>query len=64
MCLVYAVTCMHPLHVAVLMCTLVYSPVQRSAVHCLYFKPRMSRSKRESSGDTAGTIVLFKVLYD
>ena len=28
----------------------------------LYFKPRMSRSKRKSSGDTADPTVLFKVL--
>ena len=32
-------------------------------VQYLYFKPRMSGSKRKSSDDVAGTTVLFKVLY-
>ena len=32
-------------------------------VQDLYFKPRMSGSKRKSSGDIAATTVLFKVLY-
>ena len=31
-------------------------------MQCLYFKPRMSGSKCKSSGDVAGTMVLFKVL--
>ena len=30
---------------------------------CLYFKLRMSSSKCKSSGDAAGTSVLFRVLY-
>ena len=32
-------------------------------VQYLYFKRRMSRSKHTSSGDVAGTTVLFRVLY-
>ena len=40
-----------------------YFTVQSAVVQCLYFKPRMSRSKHKSSSDVAGTIVLFKVLY-
>ena len=62
-CLAYLVTCVHPLQVVVFLCTLLYSTVQSTVVQCLYFKPRMSRSKRKSSGDVAGTTVLFKVLY-
>ena len=55
MCLAYVVTCVHPLQVVVLMCTLLYSPVQSTVVQYLYFKPRMFRSKRKISGDIAGT---------
>ena len=47
--------CVHPLQVVVLMCTLLYSPVQSTVVQYLYFKPRMFRSKRKISGDIAGT---------
>ena len=64
---------MHPLQVAVLLCTLLYSIVDSTVVQYLYFKPRMSGSKRKSSSDVAGTAkkhqllycttVLFKVLY-
>ena len=54
---------MHPLQVVVLLCTLLYSSVQSTVVQYLCFKPRMSGSKCESSGDGAGTTVLFKVLY-
>lgn len=63
MCLVYMVTCVHPLRVAVLVHNLLHRTVERTVVQCLYFKPRMSGSKRKSNGDVAGTIVLFKVLY-
>ena len=55
----YIVTCVHPLQVFVLMCTL-SSAAYSTIVQCLYFKPR---SKCESGGDVAGTILLFKVLY-
>lgn len=63
MCLVYMVTCVHPLRVAVLVHNLLHRTVERTVVQCLYFKPRMSGSKRKSNGDVAGTIVLFKALY-
>ena len=49
------VTRVHPLQVVVLLCTLRYSTVQSTVVQYLYFKPRMSGSKHESSGDVAGT---------
>ncbi|KAI4548574.1 hypothetical protein MG293_000904 [Ovis ammon polii] len=49
-----------PLQVAVRLCILLYSMVQSTTVQYLYFKPRMSRSKCKSSGDIAGTTVLFK----
>ena len=39
----------------VLLCTLLYSTVQSTVVQYLCFKPRISRSKRKSSGDVAGT---------
>ena len=45
------------------MYTLLYSTVYSTVVQYLYFKPRMSGSKRKSRGDVAGTTVLFKVLY-
>ena len=60
---------MHPLQVVVLLCTLLCSTVESTVVQYLYFKPRMSRHKRKSSGDVVGpakklsTLVLFKVLY-
>ena len=53
---------MHPLQVVVLLCALLYSTVSSTVVQYLYFKPRMSGSKHKSSGDVAGTTVLFKVL--
>ena len=43
--------------------TLLYSTVYSTVVQYLYFKPRMSGSKRKSNSDVAGTTVLFKVLY-
>ena len=71
--LAYNVTCVHPLLVVVLLCILLYHTVQSAVIQYLYFKPRMSGSKRKSSGDVAGTAkkrqllycttVLFKVLY-
>ena len=57
------VTCVRPLQVTVLLCTLLYSTVESTVVQYLYFKPRMSGSKRKSNSDVAGTTVLFKVLY-
>lgn len=50
MCLVYMVTCVHPLKVAVLVHNLLHRTVERTVVQCL--KPRMSGSKRKSSGDS------------
>ena len=43
-----------------------YGVVYSTGVQCLYFKPRMSRSKGKSSCDVAGTSVLFQdtVLLD
>ena len=40
-----------------------YSTVQSTVVQYLYFQPMISKSKHKSSGDIAGTTVLFKVLY-
>ena len=40
--------------------SLLYGVAQRAREQGLYFKPRMSRSKRKSSGDIDGTTVLFK----
>ena len=40
----------------------VYFTVQSAVAQCLYFKPRMSRSKQKSSSGVAGTSVLSKVL--
>ena len=62
-CLADIVTCLHPLQVVVLLCTLLYNTVQSTVVQYLYFKTRMSGSKLKSSGDIAGATVLFKVLY-
>ena len=62
-CLVYIVMCVHPLQVVVLLCTLLHSTVQSTVVQYLYFKPRRFGSKCKTSGDVAGTTVLFKVLY-
>ena len=42
------------------MYSLLYGVAQRAREQGLYFKPRMSRSKRKSSGDIDGTTVLFK----
>ena len=61
MCLAYIITCEHPLQVVVLLCTLQY--FESIVAQYPYFKPRMSGSKRKSSGDVAGTTVLFKVPY-
>jgi len=63
MYLAYIVTCVHPLPVVMLLCTLSYSTIQRTVVQCLYLKPRMSGSEHKSNDDVAGTTVLFKVLY-
>ena len=60
-CLAYIVTCVRPVRVVVLLCTLLYSTVQSTVVQYIYFKPRMSRSKRKSS--SMYCTVLFKVLY-
>ena len=38
MCLVYIVTCVHPLRVVVLLCTLLYSTVYSTVVQYFYFK--------------------------
>ena len=46
---------MHPLQVVVLLCTLLYGTVQSTVVQYLYFKPRMSGSKRKNSSDVAVT---------
>ena len=37
-CLAYIVTCMHPLQVVVLLCTLLYSTISSTVVQYLYFK--------------------------
>ena len=63
MCLVYMVTCVHPLRVAVLVHNLLHRTVERTVVQCLYFKPRMSGSKHKSCAGVTSTAVLFKVLY-
>ena len=47
MCLVYTVTCVHPLQVVVLLCTLLYSTLQSTVVPYLYFKSRMSSMTRK-----------------
>ena len=62
-CLVCIVTCVHHLQVILLLCTLLSSPLQRTVVEYVYFKPRISGSKHKGSRDVAGTTVLFKVLY-
>ena len=36
------------------LCTLLYRTIERTAVQCLYFKSRMSKSKHKSSGNAAG----------
>ena len=46
----------------VFLCTLLYSTTFRTTIECLYFKPRISRSKCKSSGDVACTMILLKVL--
>ena len=46
---------MHLLQVVVRLCTLLFSTAQGTGVQCLYFKPRMSGSKRKSSADVVGT---------
>ena len=46
---------MHRLQVVLLLCTLLYSPLQRTVVEYVYFKPRISGSKHKSSGVVAGT---------
>ena len=48
---------MNPLQVVVLLCTLLYSTIWSTVAQYLYFKPRMSGSKRKSSGDVAGTVL-------
>ena len=58
LCLACIVGCVHPLQATVLLCSL-----QSTVVQHLYFKPRMSRCRRKSRGDMAGTTVLFKVRY-
>ena len=63
MCRVYIVTCMHPLQVAVLLCTSLYRTVYRTIVQYLYFKPRMHWSKCKSNGDVAGTVKKHQLLY-
>ena len=45
---------MHPLQVAVFLCTLLYSSVCSTVIQYLYFKSRMSKSKHKSSGNVAG----------
>ena len=62
-CRVYIVTCMHPLQVAVLLCTSLYRTVYRTIVQYLYFKPRMHWSKCKSNGDVAGTVKKHQLLY-
>ena len=61
-CLAYIVMCVHPLS-QLCFCTLLCSTVQCTVVQYLYCKPRMSGRKCKSSGEVAGTTVLFKVLY-
>ena len=63
MCLAYIVTCRHPLQVAVLLCALLYSTAESTAVQSVYFKLRKLGSKGKSRSDAAGTTVLFKVPY-
>ena len=46
----------------VLLCTSLFGTVHRIVIQCPYLKPRMSGSKHQSSGDIAGTTVLFQVL--
>ena len=43
-------------------CGFIYFTVYGTVVQCLYFKPRVPRSKGKGSGDIAGTTVLCKVL--
>ena len=57
------VTCVHPLQVVVLFCTLPQSTVQISVLQYLYFKPRMSTNMYKSSGDIAGTAKKYQLLY-
>ena len=51
--------------VVLLVCCAVHTcapSAQRPLVQCLYFRPRVSRSKCKT-GDVVGTTALFKVLY-
>ena len=52
-CLASIVTCVHLLQVVVLLFTLPFSTVQSPGVQHLYFKPRMSGSKRRGSSGIA-----------
>ena len=52
-CLWCALPCAHILDAWLCFCVL-YNPMYSTVVQCLYFKPRMSGSKRKSSGDAAG----------
>ena len=63
MCLGDMVTCRHPLQEVVLLCALLYSTAESTAVQSVYFKPRKLGSKGKSRSDAAGTTVLFKVPY-
>ena len=40
-CLVYIVTCVHPVQVVMLFCALLYSTVESTDIQYLYFKPRI-----------------------
>ena len=55
MCLVDIVTCMNPLQVVVLLCTLLYRTAQNTVVWYFYFKCRVSGSKCKNSTVAAGT---------
>ena len=52
-CLAYIVTCMHPLHMVVLLCALLH--IESKVVQYLYFKSTMCGGKPKSSSDVAGS---------
>ena len=61
-CLVCAVTRVRPLQVAVRLCPSLCGTAERTAGQHLHLKPRVSRSKRESSGDVAGTTKKYRAI--
>ena len=59
LCPAYIVTCVNPLRVVVLLCTLLYITVQSTVS---LFQAQDVSKQHKSSSDVAGTTVLFKVL--